>query len=144
MLHRVALVRRDVSEERNASNISVILVTQMMEAMRSSETSVFTRATPRNIPEEGILKNPRKLIVEANYHFHKSSNSPCIVSREEVVPSLHEGVGRACRCGSSDFWKRDTTINILLKVSICGRGGYFCTNPIKTENNFYLLNDSFA
>jgi hypothetical protein len=31
----------------------------MMEAMRSSETSVLTRATQRHIPEDGILHNHR-------------------------------------------------------------------------------------
>jgi hypothetical protein len=59
MLCRVALVITDVSEELIASIIMVpnspILVTLMMEMKRSSDTSVLTRATRRNMPEDGIL-----------------------------------------------------------------------------------------
>jgi hypothetical protein len=70
----MALVRTDVSEECFASNIRVIrigecaclvvtvnvpsspiLVTLMMEAIHSTDTSVLTRAAQRYIQEVGIL-----------------------------------------------------------------------------------------
>jgi hypothetical protein len=71
MLRRVGLVKTNVSEENVASIISVkiigelgivtanfgpsslILFILMMEATRSSETSVLTTATRRHIPEDG-------------------------------------------------------------------------------------------
>jgi hypothetical protein len=62
MLRRVALVITDVSEELSAllvmANVvpsTLILVTLMKEALRSSETSVLTRVTRRNISQDAII-----------------------------------------------------------------------------------------
>jgi hypothetical protein len=89
MLRRVALVRADVSEKRSASVIRVtriglvtanivprspILVTLMMEALRSSERSLLTRATRGNIPDDGILHSHRREDL-------KSYNTICVAER---------------------------------------------------------------
>jgi hypothetical protein len=61
MLRRVALVKNEVSEELRilpqppSVASSAILVTLMKEALSSSETSVLSRATRRNIQEDAIL-----------------------------------------------------------------------------------------
>jgi hypothetical protein len=82
-LRHVALVRTDVSEElssfinfflrsvrrllvtANVVPTSLILVTLMMEALSSSETSVLIRATRRNIPEDGIPHSHRREILKS-------------------------------------------------------------------------------
>jgi hypothetical protein len=79
MLCRVSLVRTDVSEEFSPSFLLVflrsvrrlldtasvvpsspILVTLMKEELRPYETSVLTRTTRRNIPEDAILHSHRR------------------------------------------------------------------------------------
>jgi hypothetical protein len=88
MLRRVALVRTDVSEELGASFIRVtrtgepgttqapILVTLMKEAPGSSKTSVLTRATWHNIPEDTILQCV--LFISRESHNNIKQNSLCI------------------------------------------------------------------
>jgi hypothetical protein len=46
----------------------------MMEALRSSKTSVFTRAMQRNIQEDGILHCDVINLVNNKKHFSETSN----------------------------------------------------------------------
>jgi hypothetical protein len=109
MLRHVALVRADVSEELSTSFVKVtrigelvflrrvrqllvtanfpsssILFTVMKEALSSSETSVLTRATRCNIPEDAILHshrrgNPKSYILSLRFssNVHKILMSHC-------------------------------------------------------------------
>jgi hypothetical protein len=81
ILRPVALIRTDVSGERiasircllrllvtaNAVASSPILLTLMIEVIRSSETSVLTRVKRRNILDGGILNEKSNA-----EHFHVS------------------------------------------------------------------------
>jgi hypothetical protein len=68
MLRRVALVRTDISELLVTTNVpsSLILVTLMMEAIRSYETSVLTKDTQRHNPEGRILHSHRREILKSS------------------------------------------------------------------------------
>jgi hypothetical protein len=68
MLRRVALVRTDVSEELSASFIRVTRIGELETTLAITSnrltlrrnTTVLTKATLRNIPQEGILHSHRR------------------------------------------------------------------------------------
>jgi hypothetical protein len=87
MLRRVALIRTDVSEELSDSFIRVTRLGELGKtdschsdegALCSSETSVFTRATRRNIPEGTILHSHRR----GNL---KSYTAACILTKAVIL-----------------------------------------------------------
>jgi hypothetical protein len=94
LLRPVALVRTNVLEEHNTS---IIRVSRIGEVTCSSETSVITRVTWRNIPEDGIL--------HSHCHENLKSNNETIhwlsicykkaygLVRREVLYSILIGLG---------------------------------------------------
>jgi hypothetical protein len=102
MLRRVAHIRTDISEECSASiiwvarigGLGILAVTSnrstlrrntiiilMMEAILSSETSVLTKATRRNTPQDNVREMFYLLgiaveVVERSYQHGMRTNTP--------------------------------------------------------------------
>jgi hypothetical protein len=79
----------------NVLPTSLILFTLMMEATRSSETSVLTRATQHHVSENGILHSYRrenlKSYIAFQFHSKKLHHS---FSRKSFAPFQSSGKGK--------------------------------------------------
>jgi hypothetical protein len=137
MLRRVALVGTDVSEELSASIIRVtrigelgttlavvtpnvfptspILVTLMMEALSSSGTSVPTRTTRRNIPEDATLHSNRR---ENLKYYIRTNNLYKMNLFLTTVPhiSLYSGLHKY-RSGSACIYHVSICSHIVSKTT---------------------------
>jgi hypothetical protein len=70
----------------NVVPISLILVTLMMEAIRSSEMSVLTRATRRNILENGVFHSQ----LRKNLKSYLALTGWALQRRRNVSPVKYE------------------------------------------------------
>jgi hypothetical protein len=85
MLRRVALVRTELSASLiRMTRIGELGTTLMKEELSSSETSVLTRATRRNIPEDAILN---KFYIFDAWFLTTISQQPCKYIKTSHGPS---------------------------------------------------------
>jgi hypothetical protein len=97
VLHRVALVRTDVSQERSASFIRVTTIGELGATLTATiNQSVVTRATRRTIPEGSILHSHRRENLKSyiragtvrnslyHYHHHRLPNQTVLVNMTSV------------------------------------------------------------
>jgi hypothetical protein len=165
MLRRVALVRTDVSEVflRSVRRLLVtasvvpsspILVTLIKEALNSSETSVLTRATRRNIPEDTIFQYTASFTKKAGLFvetFRRAyppmgMNQNSIIRANDCnmclrVPEPHVCHSCACDGRTNRITPRTAPSDSVPRVSSfqCSSRIYCITRPPRVAEDFDML-----
>jgi hypothetical protein len=88
-MYLILIANKTNKKTANVVPYSSILVTLIMEAIPSSEASVLTRTTRRNIPEEDTLYNNPVLTSQVSHHVSATEPNQLMLFRETVTVS-HE------------------------------------------------------
>jgi hypothetical protein len=105
MVIRVTLVRTDVTEEFSASFIRVTRIGELgtLAVTSNRRTRRLTRATRRNIPEDGIL------------HSHRRENLKSYIDNICTSQETHVWASTACYRDSCTFVYAPTGLHSLLQ-----------------------------